>query len=150
MTELGRSVNELQSDLLQGFPAGLSEQTLPQSKYSLLRSRNSSFQHHKIFVHFTVMRETTHWSDGLLSDVIFRRCVVFDHFVVLSVDSASNTVDFLVTVHTMMISALTGTWNSETNSCRMPGSDTGNFAKTLVRLSWKLLRSPSEGDSSET
>merc|ERR1719320_749620 len=150
VTELGRSVDKLQCDLLQSFPAGLSEQTLSQSKHSLLGSRNASLQHHEIFVHFTVMRETTHRGDGLFSDVIFSGGVVLDHFVVFSVYSTSNTVDLLVSVHTMMISTLTSTWHSKADSGWMPGTNTGNFAKTFVRLSWKLLRSPSECYTSES
>lgn len=50
----------------------------------------------------------------------------------------------------MMVSVLTCTANSPLDVGRMPCTDTGNLSETLVRLSRKLLGSPSAGNTRET
>lgn len=49
-----------------------------------------------------------------------------------------------------MVSVLTSTGNSPLDVGRMPSTDTSNLSETLVCLSWKLLGSPSAGDTLET
>ena len=49
-----------------------------------------------------------------------------------------------------MIAVLTGTSNSPLNVRRMPGSYTGDFPQTLMRLARKFLGTPSAGNALET
>lgn len=51
---------------------------------------------------------------------------------------------------TVVVTHLTGTGNSPLDVGRMPGTDTGNLAQTLVSLARKLLGAPSAGDTLET
>merc|ERR1711962_511276 len=150
MSKFGRSVDELQCDLLQSFPTCLSQQTLPQSEHSLLGSWYTALQHHEVFIHLSVMRETTHWREGLLSNIIFSRCIILDHFVIFSVDSPTNTVHFLVSIYTVMVTTLTSTRHREANTSWMPCSNTSNLSETFVGFPRQLLRSPSEGHTSES
>ena len=54
----------------------------------------------------------------------------------------SDAVDLLVNLSAVVVSLLTGTSHRELNSTRMPCSDTGNLAQTLVRLTGQLLGMP--------
>lgn len=49
-----------------------------------------------------------------------------------------------------MVTHLTSTGNSPLDVGRMPGTDTGDLAETLVCLTRQLLGSPSGGDTGET
>ena len=88
-----------------------------------------------------------HGSNSFLSQIIFSCSVIFDNFVVFGVDSTTNSVNFLVTLNTMMITTLTSTWNRVCNSSWMPSSNTGNLSETFVSLSWQFFGSPSVGDT---
>lgn len=50
----------------------------------------------------------------------------------------------------VMVTVLTGTGDGKHDFIWMPGSDTGNLSKTLVRLSWQLFSAPSMGNTFET
>lgn len=49
-----------------------------------------------------------------------------------------------------MVTVLTGTGNSPLDVGRMPCTDTSDLSETFVSLSWKLLGTPSAGDTLET
>lgn len=45
---------------------------------ALFWSHAASLEHDKVIVHFTVMRETTHWGDWFLSEIVLCRGIVLD------------------------------------------------------------------------
>lgn len=53
-------------------------------------------------------------------------------------DALANAVDLLVHLRTVVVTLLTSTGNRELDTGRMPGTDTSNLAKTLVRLAREL------------
>ena len=61
---------------------------------------------------------------------------------VLLVISRLDLVDLLVDLCTVVVSLLTSTGDRVLDPGRMPGSDTSNLAKTLVRLPRQLLGMP--------
>jgi len=150
MTHFARSVHELETDLLQSRPLGLSQQGLPQGNDPLLCSDDTSLDHQKVTVDLTIMRETSHWSDGLVSQVVLSARVVLDHFAILHMNTSSNPVDLLVYLSSMSISLLSCSGDSELDSGRMPGSNTGHFPEPLVGLSRQFLAVPSGGHSLES
>ena len=62
----------------------------------------------------------------------------------------SDTVNLVVDRGTVMVTVLTSTGNSPLDVGWMPGTDTSDLSETLVCLSWKLLGSPSAGDTGES
>lgn len=79
-------------------------------------------------------------SDLLLGDIEVGRCVAL-------VVTLADAVDLVVDGGTVVVTHLTSTGNSPLDVGRMPGTDTGNLAETLVRLARKLLGAPSGGDT---
>ena len=62
-------------------------------------------------------------------------------------ESITDVVDLLVNLGTMMVSLLTGTGNGKLDTARMPGSNTSNLTKTLMRLARKFLGVPTRSDT---
>jgi len=147
VTEFGRRVNELEVDLLQGGTLGVDEEALSESQNPLLRTNAATLDHEEVVVDLTIMRETTHWSDALLGQIVFGRGVVDDLLSILDVDTLADTVDLLVHLGTMVITLLTSASDGELNSRRMPSTDTSDLAQTLVRLTGKLLGVPTGSDT---
>ena len=68
--------------------------------------------------------------------------ILENYLAVLHVESVTDVVDLLVDLGTVMVSLLTGTSDGVLDTARMPGSDTGDLAETLVRLPGQLLGMP--------
>ena len=51
---------------------------LAKSDDTLLGAHAATLDHDEVIVHFTIVRETAHGGDGLLSQIVLGRCVVFD------------------------------------------------------------------------
>ena len=69
---------------------------------------------------------------------------------ILLVISRLDLIDLLVDLCTVVVSLLTSTSDSVLDSGRMPGSDTSNLTKTLVRLPRKFLGVPPGSDACNT
>ena len=116
---------------------------LSKSKNTLLRSNTTSLDHDEILFNLSVVRESSHWVDRFVSQVVFGGGVVFDQLAILGMESITDVIDLLVDLGTVMVSLLTGTSDGELDSGRMPCSNTGNLSKTLVCLTWQFLTVPS-------
>merc|ERR1719387_2683377 len=95
MAELRRGVDELQCDLLLRPAAGLCQQRFPEGYDAILASGTCAFDEQEVFVDLTIVWETTHWCDGLLSDVILSLSIVR-----VVTDRLANLVDLLVNLST--------------------------------------------------
>ena len=116
---------------------------LSKSKNTLLRSNTTSLDHDEILFDLSVVRESTHWVDGFVCQIVFGGGVVFDQLSILGVESITDVIDLLVDLGTVMVSLLTCTSDGELDSGRMPCSNTGNLSKTLVCLTGQFLTVPS-------
>jgi len=150
VTHLGAGVDELELDLLQSLPLGVNQKGLSQSENTLLRSNAASLDHDEVLLDQTVMGESTHGVDGLVSQIVVGGGIVLNKLSFLHVESITDVVDLLVDLGTMMVSLLTGTGNGKLDTARMPGSNTSNLTKTLVRLARKFLGVPTRSDTFES
>lgn len=71
VTELGRCVDELERrrGLLEGGTGGGWGERLSESDDTLLGTNDAALEQDEVVVDDTVVREATHWVDGLLGDV---------------------------------------------------------------------------------
>lgn len=160
MTELGRCVDPFELNLLQSAAAGVYEHGLAESDNPLLDTGNGTLDEKEVVLDLTVADEATKtrlhvstvkisdWkvdlrSDLLLGDIVFGRGVTL-------VSALANAVDLVVDGSTVVVSVLTSTGNSPLDVGRMPGTDTGDLAETLVCLTGKLLGAPTGGDTVES
>merc|ERR1719370_880730 len=81
VAELGAGVDELEVDLLQG---------------PLLGPNAASLDHDEVLLDLSIMGESTHGVDRLVSNVILSGSVVLDQLAVLHLVASSHPVDLLV------------------------------------------------------
>merc|ERR1719323_1748041 len=147
VAELGAGVDELEVDLLKSSLLGVGEERLPQGEGPLLGSNAAALDHDEVLLDLSVVRETTHWVDGLVSNVILGGGVVLDELAILHVVASAHPVDLLVHLSPMVVALLTGPGHSALDPAWMPGSDTGDLPQTLVSLPGQLLGVPPAGDA---
>lgn len=122
---------------------GRSDDALTKSDGSLAGSTNSTLDHQPVLIDFTVVRESTNRGDRFLSEINFGGAA-------LGITFLSNSDDSLVDFGTVMVTLLTGTCNSEVNTSRMPGTNTGNLAETTMSLSWESGNTPTRDNTFST
>ena len=144
VTKLRGGIDELKVDLFKGSSANLGNQTLSEEDGSLLRSDTATLDEDEIFSDDTVMRETTQRSDVLLSKISSSGSVVSTTFVS---DTNTDSVDFLVHFSSVVVTELTSSGDLESNSGRMPSSDTSDLSETSVGLSGESLSTESLGNT---
>jgi len=147
MTELGGSVDPFQVDLLESGSLCVRDEGLAEGENSLLGSDAAALEHDKVVLDFTVVGETTHWSDRFVSEIGLSGSVVFDEFTTVLVDSFTDSVDLLVDLGTMMVTLLTGSGNRVGYSGWMPCTNASDLPQTFVGLARKLLGVPTGGDT---
>jgi hypothetical protein len=113
MSKLGTGIDELEIDDLEVLPGGMVLQTLSENQSTLLDSDTSTLDHDPILVDLTVVGESSHGSNTLLSKVSSGTART-------SIATLSNSVNLLVELGTMEVSILTSTGNSGGNTGRMP------------------------------
>jgi hypothetical protein len=140
VSELGRGVDPLELDLLEGLAGGVSEHGLAESHDSLLDTRDGALDHDEVILNLTITDEATQRGDGLLGDILLGGGVTL-------VVTLTNAVNLVVDRGTVMVTHLTGTGNSPLDVGRMPSTDTSNLTETLVSLTRELLGAPTGGDT---
>ena len=115
---------------------------LSQRQDPLLGSNAATLDHDEVLLDLSVKRETAHWIDRLVGQVVVGGGIVLHQLSVFSVESITHVVDLLVNLGSVMVTLLTGTGHGKLDSRRMPGSDASDLAKTLVGLARQLLGVP--------
>jgi len=143
VADLGRGIDELQLDLLEGHTLGLRDERATKSDRTLASTTDAALEHDEVLLDDTVLWEATHWGDGLLDGVKLSLGVGL-------VSAQTDAVDLLVDLGTVEVALLTGTGHRKRDAGRMPRADTSNLAKTLVCLARQLAGVPTRGDALET
>lgn len=154
MTELGRSVDPFQLDLLQRLAGSVREHGFPEGHDSLLDTWDRALKKYEVVLDLTVVDEATHpvallvyCNEGECCDNDLRCDSLVDDIEVsgsiLLILALADTVNLVVDTGTVMVTHLTSTRNRPLDVGRMPGTDTSNLAQTFVCLSRELLGTPS-------
>lgn len=117
--------------------------TLAESDGALAGTTNATLDHEEILIDLAVVRETTDRGDALLSEISLGRA---GHRIALLADAQHALVD----LGTVVVTLLTSTSHVEFNAGRMPGTNTGDLAKTSVGLSRQAGDTPSTHDTGIT
>jgi len=144
VTHLGGGIDELEVDLFEGSSGDLREQALSEDDGSLLGADAATLDQDEVFIDNTVVGETTEGSDVLFSQIVGSGGVV-GLFVISDTDT--DSVDFLVHFGSVVITELTSSGDLESNSGRMPSTDTTDLSETSVSLSGESLGTESGGDT---
>lgn len=120
----------------------MGNQRLAEDQGTLLGSSTASLNHDKVLLDASVMGEASHGGDSLGGQIKLSGGAI-------GVSSLGNAVHLLVHLSTMMETVLPSTGNGEHYTSRMPCSNTGNLAETLVRLARELASSPTGSDTLE-
>jgi len=147
VTHLGGGIDELKVDLFKSSSGDLGNQTLSKDEGSLLGTNTATLDDDEIFSDETVMGETTQRSDGLFSQIGSSGGVVSTTFVS---NTNTDSVDFLVHFSSVVITVLTSSGNGESNSGRMPSSDTSDLSETSMGLSGEMFSTESLSDTCVT
>jgi hypothetical protein len=163
VTELGGGIDPLELDLLGGPAGSLGVQSLAQSHNTLLDTGNGALDHNEVVLDLTVVDETTHAKETLEfanthGEKISRRNIRGDLLLgdvelgggVTLISTLSNAENLVVAGGTVVVTVLTGTGNSPLDVVRVPSTNTGDLAQTLVSLAGQLGGTPTGGDTGET
>lgn len=123
----------------------MDEQGFTEDEWSLLGADTATTDHDEGVVDLTVVWEATQWGDVLFGQIVFGGSVVLD-----GLGGFTDSVDLLVDFGSVMVTQLTCSWDFESDSLWMPGTDTADLSETSVSLSWQLLGVPSLDDAGET
>ena len=142
MTELGGGIDELEVDISLLAIKGRGKEGLSEDEGSLSDTDGAALDHDVVIEDITVVGESTDGSDVLKSDIGFSGGVVIGFS-----GGLAESVDSLVELSSVVVSVLTGSGDSPSDSFGMPRSDATDLSETLVSLSGQLSDSVSGDDS---
>ena len=140
VAELRGGVDEAEGDLLAGSNGGVGAQVLAEGDDTLLRADNATLDHDPVVLDHTIVGETTHGCDALLSKVGRGGSVVLLALL-------ANAVDLLVELGTVMVTVLTRSGHSVRKTARVPRTNASNLAQTTVGLTGKACGTPTGGNT---
>lgn len=108
MTHLRGCIDEFKLDIFEQLSLGDSMKCLSQDQWSLLVTNTVTLDHDEVISDNTIVWESTHWGNLLLSQVVFGGGTV----VVTVSSTLSDSVDLLIDFSSMVITVLTSSGNS--------------------------------------
>jgi len=142
VAHLGGSVDELEADLLESSVVGGRNDSLAEGEKTTTSADTAALDHDKVLIDDTIVRESTHGSDGLVCKIKLGLAV--------TLFADTETVDLLVHLCAVVEAHLTGTGNSPCDVGRMPGTDTSNLAVATVSLARKVTDTETLDDTLES
>ena len=143
VSELGRGVDELEVDLLEGDALGVLEERLAEGDDALLGADDGALEHEPVLVDHSVVGESAHGVDALLGEIVLSGRG-------LGIASLSDAVDLLVDLRAVVVSVLSSAGGGVAHARRMPRSDARNLPETLVGLAGKAGDAPAGDDALES
>lgn len=125
---------------------GLGEDGSSEHEDLLFGSNNTSSNHDEVISDNTIVGESSHRGDHFIGQILVGGSVI----VASSSGSFSDSIDFFILFSSMVISQLTSSGDSPSNSGRVPCSNTSNFSVTSVRFLLEMFNSESLDDSLES
>merc|ERR1712048_795485 len=150
MTNLGSSIDKLESNLFQILPLGVGNQRLSQNNSSLSDTHARTLDHEEIVLDLTVVGEATDGVDGFFGQISFSGTVILVGHAVFGLVAGTNSVDLFVDFDSVVITFLTTSSDGVGNSGRVPGTNTGNLSQTSMGLSGQFFGTPSGGNAFST
>merc|ERR1711865_1114453 len=147
VAELGGSVDELEGDLLLGGTGGLGAEGLAEGDDTTLDAGARALEHDVVLVDLTVVGEATEGGDALGGEIELGGGVLLGDGTVGGAGGGADAVDLLVLLGTVVITVLTGAGHRVFYAGRVPRTDTGDLAETLVGLARKLGHTPAGDDT---
>ena len=142
MSNFGWGINEFKINLFFSSSTSLCQQGFSKNKRSFLRSNTTSFNHQKVVVNNTIVRETTHGGNLFISNISWSGSIVL-------FSSFSYSVDFLVDLSSVVITQLTSSCDCESNSGRMPSTNASYFSVTSMCFLLQMFNTESFNDTCE-
>jgi hypothetical protein len=127
VTELGRSVDELELDFLERSAGSLLEERLAEGDDALLGADAAALDEHEVIEHGTVVGEATHGGDALLGEIELRGGVLVLDGTVGLLGSIADAIHLLVELGTVVVALLTGAGHRPADRGRVPRADATNL-----------------------
>jgi hypothetical protein len=150
VSELAAGVDPLEVDGLLGSGGGLGDEGLAEGDDALDDAWNGALEHNPILSDDTVVGEASEGGDTLGGEIVVGLSGLIDDLSVVELLGAVDLVDLLVDLSTVMVTVLTSAGDGVLHARRMPGTNAGNLAETLVGLTGETGGSPTGGDTLES
>ena len=143
VSHLGGGIDKLEVDLLGGVSRHLREERLSKSNDTLLGSHDATSNHDPVLVDLTIMGETTHGRDRLLSQIVLGHSVVW-----VFTNSLTHSVNLLIDLSSVIETILTSSSDGIADTGWMPRTNACNLSLSSMGLSGQDGNSPSLNDTS--
>jgi len=125
MSQFTWCINEFQLNLFSCISSNSCHQTLSQNQNSFFRSNAASFDNDEIISNCSIMREPSQRSDFFICQISLSRSIS-------GILGISNSVNFFINFCSMVITMLTSSGDSKSNSSWMPCSYTSYSSVTSM------------------
>lgn len=142
VADLGGGIDEAEVDLLLGSAGSALVERLTHGDEGLLGAGGTTLDHNPVLSDNTVANEAAEGVDVLDGKISLGGAVLLARL--------TEAVDLLVGLHAVVNTVLTSAGHSDLDAGRVPGTNTGDLAETLVGLAGKTGDTETGDDTLET